>query len=198
MKFQVKDLIFANLVSLPQELQYEALTLRNQESVRRQSLNDRPISEKEHWAWVDSLQGCESRQVWVMQAFGKVLGVGNISGIMLSDRIATVGWYIDTALQGSGLGIAIAHHLLSSCFDMMNLEKVEGEVISQNTAALQFNKSLGFEVEGLRRSCIVRHGVRLDIYWVGILKSEWDVRRPRIEAILQFMRERHINYEERA
>ena len=192
MNIRIHDLTFIDLVLAPREIQLDALRLRNQQSIREQSINETVISEEEHWAWISSLCNDSSRKIWVMQAFGKVLGVSSISDINLKDRIATGGLYIDTELQDSGLGVALAHHLLQNGFDAYGLERLEGEVISTNASALQFNKSLGLRVEGIRRSCLVRQDRRLDVYLFGMLRAEWELARPRIEKLLQILKDRKI------
>ena len=64
---------------------------------------------------------------------------------------------------------------LDFAFEMLNMRRVQAEVLSCNAAArnLEVNH-LGFKVEGTRREAVYKAGVYYDSLMLGLLREEWE------------------------
>lgn len=64
---------------------------------------------------------------------------------------------------------------LDFAFEMLNMRRVQAEVLSCNAAArnLEVNH-LGFNVEGTRREAVYKAGVYYDSLMLGLLREEWE------------------------
>lgn len=58
-------------------------------------------------------------------------------------------------------------------FEMLNLHRLDAEVLEYNTAALKMDIEIGYTVEGRRRSCVYKCGRYYDSLVLGYLREEW-------------------------
>jgi RimJ/RimL family protein N-acetyltransferase len=86
-------------------------------------------------------------------------------------RVARVG--IAPAERGHGYGIQMVRSVVDEAFSDPNIERVELNVFSFNTAALRAYEKLGFVREGLRRSSARVGSERWDTVIMGLLRSDF-------------------------
>lgn len=88
-------------------------------------------------------------------------------------RSATMGYCLDDAAWGQGFATEAARALLQWGFDTLDLNRVQAETDTRNTASSRVLEKLGFVREGtLREDCIVDGDVSNT--WVyGLLRREW-------------------------
>jgi [ribosomal protein S5]-alanine N-acetyltransferase len=95
-------------------------------------------------------------------------------------RSATIGYCLDETAWGQGFATEAAGALLQWAFDTLDLNRVEAETDTRNTASGRVLEKLGFVREGtLREDCIV-DGELSDSWVFGLLRREW---RPLRSAI---------------
>ena len=86
-------------------------------------------------------------------------------------RLARVG--VSPEHRRQGIGRSMLQEVIKSAFRDGDIERLELNVFSWNTAAISTYKHLGFIAEGTRRSS-VRVGIeRWDTDIMGLLRSEW-------------------------
>jgi len=96
-----------------------------------------------------------------------------LTNIHWTYRTAEFGIYIgDKAGRGFGWGTEALKLLLTYGFDVLNLNKVWGEVYDDNPALKIFEK-LGFKQECIMKQARFMHGKYCDIFVIGMLKGEW-------------------------
>ena len=78
---------------------------------------------------------------------------------------------------GEGYGTEATELMLWLAFDRIGLHRVALSVFSFNSRAIRAYEKAGFRLEGRHREAIVRDGGRWDELTMGILASEWRVRR---------------------
>ena len=67
-------------------------------------------------------------------------------------------------------------------FEMLNVRRVEAEVLASNRPAQKVEiDHLGFVVEGVRREAVYKCGQYFDSIQLGMLRSEWEAS-PRVES----------------
>jgi len=88
-------------------------------------------------------------------------------------RSARMGYCLDEAAWGKGFATEAAEALLRWAFDALDLNRVQAETDTRNTASSRVLEKLGFIREGwLREDCIV-DGEVSDSWVYGLLRREW-------------------------
>ncbi|MEX6674699.1 UDP-4-amino-4,6-dideoxy-N-acetyl-beta-L-altrosamine N-acetyltransferase [Pseudomonas sp. W2Oct36] len=173
------------ILELPVEQQARVRQLRNQPDVRKFMYTDHEISEAEHLNWLEALRSSSRQQVFVVVLEAAPVGVVSLSAINRTHGTAEWAFYLDTTLQGKGLGSQVELWLLDYAFGAAGLEKLNCEVLEINPAVIKMHQKFGFVVEGVRREHIVRDGKRIGAVLLGITKREWQAQRPRVLAAVE-------------
>lgn len=105
--------------------------------------------------------------------------------------ISDVDWIARTAkISGSVLEEFRKKEVIEACcaaqidfaFEMLNLHKLEAEVINYNLPAQHYEIGyLGFSLEGVKRESVYKCGHYFDSLILGLLRSEWE-NQPRIKS----------------
>ncbi len=97
-------------------------------------------------------------------------------------RSATMGYCLDDAAWGHGFATEAAGALLQWAFDTLDLNRVQAETDTRNTASCRVLEKLQFVREGtLREDCIVEGDVS-DSWVYGLLRREWEQLHSRSAA----------------
>jgi RimJ/RimL family protein N-acetyltransferase len=92
-------------------------------------------------------------------------------------RSARMGYCLDEPAWGQGFATEAAAALLHWAFDSLDLNRVQAETDTRNTASSRVLEKLGFVREGmLREDCIV-NGEVSDSWVYGLLRRDWQARR---------------------
>lgn len=175
---------FVPILELSAEQQARVRVLRNQPQVRKYMYTDHEISEAEHRIWLEGLRSGSRQQVFVVVIEAAPVGVVSLSAINTTHGSADWAFYLDTTLQGKGLGSQVELWMLDYAFGAAGLQKLNCEVLETNPAVIKMHQKFGFLIEGVRRQNIVRDGQRIDVVLLGITRDEWRVRR---DALLPVM-----------
>jgi len=171
---------FQPLLASTAQVQECVRHLRNQEAVRRYMYTEHEISAQEHQAWLTSLADNPRQSVFVVMVDGMARGVVSLSAIDRLHQSADWAFYLDTELQGKGLGSQVECWLLDHAFGEVGLAKLNCEVLASNPAVVRLHQKFGFTLEGVRRQNVLKDGQRLDVVLLGITAEEWQARRPEI------------------
>lgn len=88
-------------------------------------------------------------------------------------RSATLGYCLDDSAWGQGFATEAADALLQWAFDTLDLNRVQSDADTRNTASARVLEKLGFVREGtLRENCIV-NGEVSDSWVYGLLRRQW-------------------------
>lgn len=104
---------------------------------------------------------------------GTFLGWCGLSRWNPDFRSASLGYCLGEAAWGHGYATEGARALLQWAFDTLDLNRVQAEADTRNTASGRVLEKLGFRREGtLREDCVV-NGVVSDSWVYGLLRREW-------------------------
>lgn len=88
-------------------------------------------------------------------------------------RSATLGYCLGEAAWGQGYATEAARALLQWAFGTLDLNRLQAETDTRNTASSRVLEKLGFQREGtMREDCIVNGDVS-DTWVYGLLRREW-------------------------
>jgi [ribosomal protein S5]-alanine N-acetyltransferase len=88
-------------------------------------------------------------------------------------RSASLGYILDEPAWGHGYATEAARAVLRWAYDTLDLNRVQAEADTRNSASARVLEKLGFVLEGtLREDCIVDGDVS-DSWVFGLLRREW-------------------------
>lgn len=91
-----------------------------------------------------------------------------------NDVEAEIGWTVDPAVQGQGVGTELARELLSISFDTLGLRRVVANCFADNTASWKLMEKVGMRREGhFVAESLHRSGRWLDGLTYAMLATEW-------------------------
>jgi ribosomal-protein-serine acetyltransferase len=104
---------------------------------------------------------------------GKVAGVIGLHSIDWSNRTTTIGYWIVESAQGKGLATRASAAVITHCFAVLDLHRIEIHCATENTRSRRIPERLGFSLEGTLREVewLYDHYVDHAIY--GLLRQEW-------------------------
>ncbi|WP_415771400.1 UDP-4-amino-4,6-dideoxy-N-acetyl-beta-L-altrosamine N-acetyltransferase [Pseudomonas sp. LB3P38] len=172
------------ILEVSRQVQSRVRDLRNQPDVRQYMYTDHEISDAEHTAWLGSLPDNPRQSVFVLMLDGAVRGVVSLNAISTLHKTADWAFYLDSELQGQGLGSRLEFWLLDHAFGVAGLEKLNCEVLQSNPAVIRLHQKFGFSIEGVRRQNIIKDNVRVDVVMLGITRQEWAAQRPKMENVM--------------
>jgi [ribosomal protein S5]-alanine N-acetyltransferase len=88
-------------------------------------------------------------------------------------RSASMGYCLDEAAWGHGFATEAAGALLHWAFDTLDLNRVQAETDTRNTASSRVLEKLGFVREGTQREDCIVDGDVSDTWVYGLLRREW-------------------------
>ena len=101
------------------------------------------------------------------------IGVFKILHIDWQSRRAEVGWDIYHHFRGKGYGKKIVKAGIEFCFKILNLRRLDAQILANNEASQKCAVQAGFEREGIQKQAIFKLGKYVDNCLYGILSSSF-------------------------
>ena len=158
LRITAENLVFKPLANLTREELLKILAIRNQDPVRMNMYNTHVIGEDEHFAWVDRATANPSTRFYAVIQDQSIVGAVSLSAYSEANRRSDWAFYLDTTIQGKGIGAALEYRFLNHVFGNLGLEKLNCEVLDFNDKVVALHKKFGFQEEGVRRNHILRQG----------------------------------------
>lgn len=146
--FETASLKLINFINLSREEKKMVLEWRNSPRVRRWMFNSSPITEDEHFAFIERLKKDGRNFYWMAERNGEPCGVVSFQGMDRRRKTASIGIY--SVKKGSGR--FMMQGLIDLRKDMKGMDVLQAEVLSDNVRAREFFRSFGFEEDGETRS----------------------------------------------
>ena len=106
-------------------------------------------------------------------ADGHFIGWCCVAGWNHDFRRATLGYCFAEHAWGHGFATEAAAALLDWAFPAMDLNRVDSETDTRNSASVRVLEKLGFQHEGLRREDTIVDGGISNSFIFGLLRREW-------------------------
>jgi RimJ/RimL family protein N-acetyltransferase len=100
------------------------------------------------------------------------VGIFKVFGIDYQNRTADTGWDIFEDHRGKGFGKKLVAAGAAFCFNILNLHRLNAEILSTNVASLRCAEAAGYVLEGTRRQAVHKEGKYVDSHILGILFSD--------------------------
>lgn len=159
---------------------------RNLPEVAQYMYTDHEITLEEHTRWFASISNDSHRKYWIITLDAIDVGLVNIYNLDWHNRRSYWAFYLASPMvRGRGVGSFVEYSILQYVFGELQLNKLCCEVLGFNEAVVNMHKNFGFIQEGLYRQHIFKDGNFIDVVALGILKDEWEIKRPGVENKLK-------------
>ena len=104
----------------------------------------------------------------------KAVGVYKLSGMDSISRCAVSGHDVFKSYRGQGYGKLVLEAGIDFCFEVLNLHRINSEVLENNEASRKNATYAGQKEEGCRKAAIWKCGCWIDSLILGILQEDWE------------------------
>jgi RimJ/RimL family protein N-acetyltransferase len=141
-----------------------------------------PMCRVEEENWYDAmLKGPAAEHVLVidikdpaLKEKWQAIGTCQFHNINWRNRNAELGIMIgEKSYWNQGYGTETMRLLLKFGFEVLNLHRIYLQVYEKNAGGIRAYQKAGFRQEGTFRQALYQHGRYYDIYWMSVLKDEW-------------------------
>lgn len=108
----------------------------------------------------------------------RVIGTVGLHRINHDHKRCSIGYEIDKPYWNRGLSTEIVKALTDYGFDKFDLNRIEAELISQNTASARVLQKNGYQYEATRRQRLKKRTKYYDIDVYAILRKDWCASGP--------------------
>ena len=179
-----ENLVFKPLADLTRDQLLQVLSIRNQDPVRMNMYNTHVIGEGEHLAWVERTINDPGTVFYAVMQRDQIVGAVSLSSWSSVNRRADWAFYLDTTIQGKGIGAALEYRFLTHVFHDLDVEKLNCEVLDFNDKVVALHKKFGFSEEGVRREHVLRGKDAHDVVLLGMTRDEWDMKKRDLDKTL--------------
>lgn len=111
---------------------------------------------------------------WHLFVQGSLCGSVRLRDIDHADRKAAIGYFLGSEFTGKGIVTTALRAVLAWCFAALELNRIELRCATSNARSIAVAERLGFVREGVLRQDECLHGVFVDQYVHGLLRSEFN------------------------
>jgi ribosomal-protein-serine acetyltransferase len=111
---------------------------------------------------------------------GEIIGRIGVYNIDNEHKLGAIGYWLSAEFQGMGIVTRACDRLLTFCFNILFLNRIEIRCATKNYRSMKIPEKLGFTKEGVIREGEYLHNDFVDVYCFSLLQKEWK-KRKRIE-----------------
>ena len=154
---------------------------RMREDITRGMYTDPFITPEEQQQWYKQISDDPTQMYWVTVYDGEPIGLVSLSSINQTHKSCQTGGYIAEE-RGFAAVIANEYGLLKVAFDVLGMNRVQAEVLSNNMRIVKMHELEGYTTEGVLRQAICKQGMYYDIYIQSMLREEWLAGKMRYQS----------------
>lgn len=131
---------------------------------------------KEQMDWYRDLKQNGTGIWWAIYdaADNKFCGAGGFNNLDKTHKKAEIGFWLLKDSWGKGILNEVMPKLFENGFTKLDLNRIEGFVVSDNTKCKKALEKINFTYEGTMRESEVKNGQKISVDIYSILKSEWE------------------------
>lgn len=131
---------------------------------------------KEQMDWYENLKK-EGTGIWwgiYDQKDNQFCGAGGFNGLEKQHQKAEIGLWLLKEYWGKGILKEVMPKLFEQGFTVLNLNRIEGYVVSDNVKCKNALEKINFKYEGTMRECEIKNDKKISVDIYAILKNEWN------------------------
>jgi RimJ/RimL family protein N-acetyltransferase len=135
----------------------------------------KPITREKEKELLQKIVNDESSAVFAIDTFeGTHIGITSIHNISHFDGTAITGTIIgDKRYWGRGYGTDAKMLLLWYAFKVLNLRRINAQVISFNARSLRCQLKCGYAIEGIKKKEVYKNGRYHDLVVLAVFRQGW-------------------------
>lgn len=155
----------------------------NDRAVRKTLVIDEVFELNKTIEWFRTLAENNTRMDFKVESLdGTAIGITGLIDIERKNKTAQCYCVIgEKEYWGKGLGTEIHSVLFQWGFEKLDIEKIWAHIRTNNPAIYRVVEKLGFRIEGTLRQDKIVDGHRIDLYHIGLLRSEFRPAHTRYE-----------------
>ena len=131
------------------------------------------VNEYDQKKWFESLNPQKTLILKAINNNCEIVGLYKISNIDWVNRRYDSAHDVFESYRGKGYSKPVLEAGVDFGFEVLNMNRIDTEVLENNIASLKSAIWVGYIKEGQKRKCIHKCGEYLDSIILGILKEEW-------------------------
>lgn len=131
------------------------------------------VNNSDQLKWFNSLDSYKNLILIALNNDDEKIGLYKIQNIDWVNRKYDSGYDVFKEFRGLGYSKLVLEAGVDFGFEILNMNRIDTEVLENNLASLKSITWVGFIKEGVKRKCIHKCGVYLDSIFLGMLKEEW-------------------------
>lgn len=134
-----------------------------------------PLSYEQQNAWFEKNMNDKKNFRFVIEVSEDgAVGIATLTNIDWKNRTATHGIKLaNKKNRTKGIGTDTVMAIMRYAFDELGLHRLDGSWFDENVASKGLYKKCGWKEEGVKRSCVYKHGRWHDLTVVGALESDY-------------------------
>ncbi|WP_108868995.1 GNAT family N-acetyltransferase [Aquimarina aquimarini] len=131
---------------------------------------------KEQMEWYKELKENGTGVWWGIynQKDRQFCGAGGFNSLDKEHKKAEIGFWLLQEFWGKGIMKEVMPRLFEEGFTKLDLNRIEGYVVSDNEKCKNGLEKINFTYEGTMRECEIKNGKTINVDLYSILKSEWN------------------------
>jgi len=149
---------------------------RNSPEVRKWSYFEDLVSRETHHIWFLQLLQRHKKIGWIILYKDMPIGFIYLQNINEVEKVATSSYYIgEPKFCGRGVGTAMAVATIELAFSRTNLNRLKGEIIACNSAAVKVADAIGWKKLQILEKHLIRHNESHDIIVNSYERQDWEL-----------------------
>lgn len=134
-----------------------------------------PLSYEQQAQWFEKNMNDQKNFRFVIETPNDgAVGIATLTNIDWKNRTATHGIKLaNKKNRTKGIGTDTVMAIMRYAFEELGLHRLDGSWFDENVASKGLYKKCGWKEEGVKRSCVFKHGVWRDLTIVGALESDY-------------------------
>jgi len=171
--YNMNNIYLKNIILCNSNDQESVRIIRNTLSIKNNMYSDHDITLDEHFNWIKSLELNSKQKVFIIYKESEVIGIISVNNYDIIHKKTDWAFYIDEKQRG-GIGKALEFFFINYMFNILNVEKINCEIIETNNIVVNMHKHFCFKVEGFKEENIIKNGKRIGVYYLGLTKKTWE------------------------
>lgn len=133
------------------------------------------INRSDQQSWFEHMDddpNCPKNLVLSVMKGVTLVGCYKVLRVNYVSRSADVGWDLLKPYRGKGYGKAIVAGGANFCFDILNLRRLNAEILATNIPSQKCAEAAGFVLEGVNREAVHKPEGYVDSQFWGLLVAE--------------------------
>ena len=158
---------------------------RMRPEITKYMYTDPEITMEQQMEWFKKVSNSDDLY-WIVVQDGKSVGLASLTEWDKKNNRITGGAYIaERNNETFRLAIELQLNLLNYAFNTLNVNKVCGEVISENVGVVRILQICGCVREGLFREHVYKNGRYYDVGILGTIKKDWNKIKKRLKNVYE-------------